>query len=129
MLNRDTEIIRTALDVRKSFEDGSVYDSLILRTVYMELRPQAHIDETLRYCRGSFPRGNCGLASAYLKHALHRGRVVDGSYEGLEHSVLLFEPEMVILDITADQFGGPSIYLGPVIPTWSLTWTIDVKQN
>ena len=44
--------------------------------------------------------------------------MVTGSYEGQKHTFLMLDN--LVLDITADQFGGPALYVGSLVSPWSL---------
>jgi hypothetical protein len=63
-----------------------------------------------------FPLGNCGLATVLLQHYLG-GEIVNGSYDGRAHTFLLLYG--LVVDITADQFGGPEVYVGPLQAPWA----------
>jgi hypothetical protein len=64
-----------------------------------------------------FPRLCCGLASVYLQHRLGEGVVVRGLYGSVPHTFLLVRGRVVI-DVTADQFGGPAVYVGLLAAPW-----------
>lgn len=68
-----------------------------------------------------FPRLSCGLGSGILRSRVGSGEIVDVAYRvggrSLGHTVLrLINGD--IMDITADQFGGPSVYVGPAVDPW-----------
>lgn len=77
-----------------------------------------NVDHFLDRVQPQFPRGNCGLASIYLKHRLGEGEIKNGRYRGLAHVVL--QVSGLVTDITADQFGGPKIYVGTLKDPWEL---------
>lgn len=68
----------------------------------------------------SFPEGNCGLASVYMRDQLGAGEVSKGIYDGFGHTVLTDVGEVELIDITADQFGGPNVYVGEIVLPWQL---------
>jgi hypothetical protein len=112
----EAKILRTIAEVRAAFEAGS-YDDGIAAAAYQAYASVPDIELFLRRARVLFPALNCGLCSAYLHAVLGRGSVVRTRYNGHPHTVLLTDG--VMIDITADQFGGPPIYVGPVRPPWS----------
>jgi len=63
-----------------------------------------------------FPNGNCGLTSLYLKKEIG-GEIVQGTYGEHNHTFLLVDD--TVIDITADQFGGPKVYIGPLRSPWA----------
>ncbi len=60
-----------------------------------------------------FPTLNCGIASVYLEYVLGTGRVVQGKFN-THHHTFLFIDGITVVDITADQYAGPVIYIGPL---------------
>ena len=89
----------------------------LLRTLYLEYHAIPEPDLFFSRAKELFPSLNCGIASVYLKHCFGAGQIVQGSYAGLGHTFLVLDD--VIVDITADQFGGPPVYVGPLISPWS----------
>ncbi len=63
-----------------------------------------------------FPRLCCGLASVYAQHRLGGGAVVRGWYDRERHTFLSFRGWVV--DLTADQFLGPAVYVGHLRAPW-----------
>ena len=109
-------IQKTIYHSRKEFEMGTVNQELLLGLY----REYADVGDTLKFINKAkeiFPNGNCGLASLYLKEKLG-GEVVRGKYGEHDHTFLLVDG--TVIDITADQFGGPKIYIGPLQFPWSL---------
>lgn len=102
--------------VRREFEQASVDKALLVR-LYASYADVGDTESFVDAALKSFPRGNCGLASLYLQHKLG-GQVRRLIYAGHRHSVLFTGPDEIV-DITADQFGGPPIYLGPFKPPWT----------
>lgn len=104
--------------VRRELESGAVDRSLLCRLygAYASVPDlEAFVDAALRM----FPRLCCGLASAVLRHRLGHGAVIRGAFAGEAHTVLLLDHDTIV-DVTADQYGGPAVYLGPVRPPWSI---------
>jgi hypothetical protein len=65
-----------------------------------------------------FPQRCCDAATALLGVRLGGGLIVPGLYENNRHSYLLVGD--VMADITADQFNGPPVYIGPLAEPWSV---------
>ena len=115
------KIYEAAAKVRNEFESQSV-DRDLLWVRYCRWNPAAWRYDKNRYldlAAASFPLGSCGLASAYLWGEVDVGEGQPKSvyYRGYEHTVLLGRIAMV--DITADQFGGPRVYIGPMLDPWT----------
>ena len=106
------------LNVRNQFERGEV-DKQLLRRLYQTYRPVKQIDLFLKRAPNLFPRLNCGLASVYLRHILRDGKIVNGYYGKNKHTFLLLDDNLVV-DITADQYRGPKVYLGPLKAPWKI---------
>lgn len=66
-----------------------------------------------------FPKLACGVAAVYMSHIVARGRPHYGFYGKNPHTFLLLGDGSII-DITADQYGGPPVYFGPLRQPWSL---------
>lgn len=129
---QDAEIARiegVAWDVRRQFEEGSVYtwdlmEKYLAYTLTHQV-PNELARAVFLEARASFPVGNCGIASVALQDKLDIGELIKGSYgtqdgrrEG--HSFLLIGGlKGVVVDITSDQFGGPKIYVGRLKEPWS----------
>jgi hypothetical protein len=107
----------TAQATRRAFEAG-LFDVAIARLAYGAYAPGLDIDLFLARSRALFPALNCGLCSAYLRAVLGRGSIRRGRYDGEAHTVLAIGS--TIIDITADQFGGPPVYVGPPRRPWEL---------
>lgn len=102
---------------REKLEAGDL-DRELLAKLY---RKYADVGETRRFVARAltmFPRLSCGLASVYLRHCLGEGTIVRGRYGSHNHTFMLLNN--MIVDITADQYGGPRIYIGTIQPPWSL---------
>lgn len=114
-------IKKTACQIRGQFEAGTT-DKELLVQLYREY---ADVGDTVRFvskAKDVFPQANCGLASLYLKQKLG-GRVIQGKYGEHNHTFLLVDG--TVIDITADQFGGPRVYVGPLQSPWTLRKTYD----
>ena len=107
-----------SMATRKIFEQRKT-DKKILKESYLEYNPIENVDGFIEKSETLFPKLNCGLASVYLKKMLGVGDIVKGSYENQKHTFLLVNKKVVV-DITADQFGGPEVYVGSLISPWSL---------
>lgn len=111
-----------AQDVRRAFERAE-FDIALARTVYEAYAPDIDIDLFLSRARELFPALNCGLCSTYLAAVLGCGVVRHGRYGTEGHTVLMVGS--LIVDITADQFGGPRVYVGAL----QLPWRFDDESN
>jgi len=47
------------------------------------------------------------------------GEIVQGKYQNENHTFLMLEDNQIV-DITADQYGGPKVYVGDLKLPWSL---------
>lgn len=111
-------IFHTLQIIRRQFELQQV-DRLLLRKLYTSYCPSVgNVDLFLLQAQKFFPYLNCGIASLYVQYVLQRGEVTQGSFAGQSHT-FLFLPNERIADITSDQLGGPSVYIGPYISPWS----------
>lgn len=114
----DSHVLDTAYSARRLFESGHVYDQNLI-TLYEQYNPLQNPDLFFSQAKDLFPNLNCGIASVYLKHRLGKGVIVQGQFQNHGHTFLLLDEDMV-LDITADQFGGPAIYFGPLSLPWAV---------
>lgn len=57
-------------------------------------------------------------ATVYLNHLFSAGEIVNGKFKGNNHTFLLLDQNIVV-DITADQYGGPRVYVGEMKLPWS----------
>jgi len=103
--------------VRLDFEAGRV-DRKLLARLYRPYADVGDVDQFVNDASRSFPEGNCGLASLYLRHLLKMGDIVQGRYGPHSHTFLKIGDD--IIDITADQFGGPRTYVGLIMKPWSV---------
>jgi hypothetical protein len=111
----------TAKRARQSFESGEAYQDKSVKEYVESLPnmpdPQFHLE----WFSKIFPKGNCEITTVYLQSQLKTGEIINGSYllengQLEDHSFLKVGEE--IIDITADQFGGPTIYVGPLTFPW-----------
>lgn len=107
-----------AIKTRKAFEAKKI-DRSILKELYMQYHPVKNIDMFIGRATSFFPNLNCGIASVYLKRVLGRGNIVNGNYSNNNHTFLLLNKKTIV-DITADQYGGPKVYVGPLKNPWGL---------
>lgn len=103
-------------DIREQFENALI-DRDLLKSLYLGYCSISEIDLFLERAIQLFPMGNCGLTSLYLQY-LFGGTIINGTYGGNPHTFLRLGDD--IIDLTADQFGGPKIYIGPLIFPWGL---------
>lgn len=111
------DLKKKASRVRKQFERGAI-PPFVLAGLYDSYNPVTEITRFVSVAQEIFPRLSCGLASTYLRQLLQKGVVVNGTYEGNGHTFLLID-DCLVVDITADQFGGPKVYVGPLQIPWS----------
>lgn len=109
------EITSIAQKIRKEFEEGTVPLPLIEER-YQKYNP-VESEEFFTKAQELFPSLNCGIASVYLQVHLPGSQIVKGKYKENNHTFLRVN-EMII-DITADQYGGPEVYVGPLVSPWS----------
>lgn len=102
--------------VRYLFEQRRI-DPALLVQLYMTYNPLAHIEDFIHQSQLLFPKLNCGIASLYLQYVCAEGTLTKGAYRQHPHTFLMFD-KGIIADITADQFGGPRIYLGHLKSPW-----------
>ncbi|MEK6826458.1 MAG: hypothetical protein AABX90_02415 [Nanoarchaeota archaeon] len=57
------------------------------------------------------------MATLYLRDVIEGGDIVRGSYKDKNHTFPLIDGNTVV-DITADQYGGPKIYVGLLRKPW-----------
>ncbi len=114
-----TEFLPIIIEARHQFENREV-DIQLLKDLYQSYNQLDDIHSFLQHAQELFPSLNCGISSVYLKHRLKIGKIINGSYAGNNHTFLQLNDSPIIADITADQFGGPPIYLGQLQEPWSL---------
>lgn len=111
-------IKRTAGRARQELEKKRV-DREFLKEIYRRYADVPDVELFVQRAEEMFPNLNCGLASVYLQHRLGEGEVVQGKYDQHDHTFLLLADGTTV-DITADQYGGPKVYCGPLRQPWSL---------
>jgi len=116
MSNSVLELQAVAIKAREDLERGRVSRELLER-LYVAYNPNVEIDSFLKEASKIFPRLNCGVASVYLRYVLGGGEIIQGKYNQENHTFLQVGEHIV--DITADQFGGPKIYIGELKDSWS----------
>ena len=109
------ELKEIAEKARRSFEEKEIEPSL-LEKLYSKYNPIQDISLFIQRAREAFPSSNCGIASLYLRHILEEGEVVRGEYAGNNHTFLMIGSK--VIDITADQYHGPKVYVGTLKAPW-----------
>jgi hypothetical protein len=113
-----TSIRRIALKARTDMEQHRV-DETRLKKEYREYSNTKNIDTFFEKARYLFPKLNCGLASVHLKSEIRKSKIVNGKYGRHNHTFIIINRKIVV-DITADQFGGPPVYVGKLEHPWSV---------
>ena len=113
--NTHDRFYQVSVDAREELKNGRVDPELLAR-LYHDYNPIPDMDVFIERALGMFPKLCCGLASLYLRYRLNEGVVHYGWYEEERHTFLVAQGW--VLDITADQFGGPPTYVGPLAPPW-----------
>lgn len=116
MITTCQDIREIADRTRAAFEARQI-DPYLLRELYSTYAQVTDVEWFVEKAAILFPRLNCGLVSVYLRHLLRQGSVERGRYRGRGHTFLLLE-DGTIVDITADQYGGPKVYCGPLVEPW-----------
>jgi hypothetical protein len=111
----DGKIIKIA---RKLFETGLINDNLLIDLYNHYNKDVGNTNLFIKRAKDLFPKLNCGLASVYLQKLLGEGEVIGGKYKDQDHTFLLLK--RMVIDITADQYGGPRVYIGPLKRPWAL---------
>ena len=102
--------------IRKDFEKRKISDNS-LKKLYFKYNNIGNINLFLKRARKLFPYLNCGIASVYLQN-IFGGEIIQGKYKGNSHTFLKLNNK--IIDITADQYGGPKVYAGELRKPWKL---------
>ncbi len=111
------KIKEIVLKARMDFEQKKVLKKELIKLYnnYNKIKDaERFVDKAIR----QFPKLNCGLSSLYLQEKLKTGKVVQGKYGRNNHTFLLVNDK--IIDITADQYGGPYFYIGQLKEPWRL---------
>lgn len=115
------ELEKIVTEVRMLFENHHI-DRQILQSLYQVYNSQMkNLELFVKRAEYLFPYLNCGLTTVYLREILKTGEIIKGKYDSNDHTFLLlenFNNKMLIVDITADQYGGPSIYVGVLQMPW-----------
>lgn len=107
-----------AREVRMKLQNKEVSNSL-LESLYQSYNPIEDVSSFVQKALRIFPALNCGLASIYMHHIYPESIIIQGFYGNERHTFLAVQ-DNIILDITADQFGGPKVYVGPLRHPWQL---------
>ena len=118
----DLQIHNRVHRARYELQHGLVSKKLLC-SLYSRYTPIDHVESFIQQSIILFPRLNCGIASVYLQHLLGKGTIQQGYYGSHNHTFLLLNDSTVI-DSTADQFGGPTIYIGPLQYPWRIQQSI-----
>ena len=111
------ELLPYAAEARKRFEQRSIPLNF-LEELYTAYNPVPDIKTFIAQAMKHFPRGSCGVAGTYLQRIIGRGTITQGTFNDEPHTVLRLDD--LIIDITADQYNGPRIYVGPITPPWTI---------
>ncbi len=109
------EIAEMAVDTRLELINRSV-DMRLLAILHKQHFPLHQIRDILPQILQDFPQNNSTIATSYLQFIMG-GDVTRGQYEHHPHFYLTL-PRNVIVDITADQFGGPEVFVGKIRSPW-----------
>ena len=118
MKNQNIRIKEIVTEVRERFVARQVSRD-VLQRLYHQYNPSVDAVIFVAEAERMFPHLNCGLATVYLRAILGQGRVRQGKYADNNHTFLLLNGDMVV-DITADQYGGPKVYVGKLEFPWSI---------
>jgi hypothetical protein len=117
------QIMVIASQARRDFEDGLVTDEELANLIQLHAPQNAETWlPSLPLSRPHFPTFNCGFTSVYLRERLGYGEITNGRYDNKLHTYLAIgetaiAPETIV-DITADQYNGPEVYVGPLVKPW-----------
>ena len=115
-----SDIEKIASETRLEFENGKVDRNKVIDLYWRKNPANRKFDVgSLSSTLNIFPYNNCGLVSVYLESLIPDSKVVEGKY-GLRYHDFILVQESIIVDITADQFGGPKVYVGKLRSPWSL---------
>jgi len=110
------DVINIAKTTRETFEDKNI-DKNLLAKLYSAYTNVPDIESFIDKSTDMFPKLSCGVATVYLKNALKDGEIIKGRYGNNDHTFLLVDNQIV--DITADQYGGPRVYVGELKVRWT----------
>ena len=111
----ENNLQKIAQDIRKKFEQKQIAQGELAQ-IYSAYNPAVNGMTFVVEAEKLFPRLNCGLTTAYLQKILG-GEIVQGRFKDWNHTYLLVDG--FVVDITADQYGGPKVYVGE----WKFPWT------
>ena len=114
--NKLLKIKKCAIEIRRKFETNKVNKKL-LKSLYQKYNPLDDVNSFVEKAQELFPKLNCGLTTLYLKNKLGHGKIINGRYKKNNHTFLLL-PKNILVDITADQYSGPKVYVGEVKKPW-----------
>jgi len=108
-------LARVAAEVRSAFVRRQV-DRALLARLYEAYQPIPDVESFVARALCMFPNLCCGLASVALRERLPEATITRGAYAGARHTFVLARG--LVVDVTADQFGGPPVYVGPPVWPW-----------
>ena len=115
----DFDLERVVQTARSDFLHDQV-PYVELHPLLANRHPGLEVSPYMLLVRDKFPKASCYLAAEYLLYLTGEGEVVYGGYETptkiRAHAYLRIGE--TIADITADQFGGPETYVGPLVRPW-----------
>lgn len=106
-----------AIKIRKEFRNFRI-DEKELKRIYQDYNTLGNPDLFLSSSKQIFPNLNCGLTTVYLRNLLG-GEIINGKYKDNNHTFLILRKK-IIIDITADQYKGPEVYVGPIRKPWAI---------
>ena len=111
------DLVEIAKEARQSFIERAIPKDK-LKSLYLNYNSTDNIDSFLKKAERLFPKLNCGLASVYLKDKIPQAKIINGKYNTHNHTFLMLKN--TVIDITADQYKGPKIYVGELKYPYSL---------
>jgi hypothetical protein len=132
------EIVTVATQTRHDFKTKALKIHYLQSVIdkhlpYIAESYKAGLAQWIEQTIAEYPVNSCELATAVLLDRLQTGKIVYGRYEykplgphntRKSHSFWsTSDPKneiTLIADITADQYGGPPIYVGPLIQPWTI---------
>jgi len=113
----EKNLLKIAQKAREDFLSKRI-DKETLKKDYFIYNPITNIDEFIEKAKHLFPKLNCGLTTAYLREIIGKGEIIKGKYKQNNHTFLLVDK--IVVDITADQYDGPEVYVGKLDKPWAL---------
>lgn len=111
--------VREMLSTKSYDKDEIVH---LTQNFYSKSNPE-HIQRSVEACLPNFPRGCCDFASLLLQDRIQDGEVTTGVYYKRPRAFdahAFLQLGGILCDLTADQFGGPRIYIGEFVLPWAL---------